>query len=75
MAREYRVILEADHEAGGYVVWVPALPGCASEGDSIEEALGNIREAIQCYVESALKHGEAVPNESDLTEATVRVPA
>jgi predicted RNase H-like HicB family nuclease len=44
------VVLEPLDE-GGYTVYVPALPGCISEGDSREEALDNIREAIQLYLE------------------------
>ena len=45
-----RIVLEPSDE-GGYTVTVPALPGCISEGDSREEALGNIREAIDLYLE------------------------
>jgi len=45
-----RVILEPSEE-GGYTVTVPALPGCISEGDTKEEALRNIREAIELYLE------------------------
>lgn len=45
-----RVILEPSAE-GGYTVYVPALPGCISEGDSRDEALANIREAIDLYLE------------------------
>ncbi|MBI3081084.1 MAG: type II toxin-antitoxin system HicB family antitoxin [candidate division NC10 bacterium] len=70
--RRYRVILEPE-EDGGYAVWVPTLPGCVSQGDTRAEALANIREAIRCYLESAAKHGEAVPNEELLEEATVEV--
>lgn len=44
------VVLEASEE-GGFTVYVPALPGCISEGDSREEALENIREAIELYLE------------------------
>ena len=44
------VILEPSDE-GGYTVVVPALPGCISEGDTREEALENIREAIELYLE------------------------
>ena len=44
------VVLEPSDE-GGYTVFVPALPGCISEGDSREEALGNIREAIGLHLE------------------------
>ena len=50
MAVNLRVILEKS-EDGGYTVHVPALPGCISEGDSREEALANIREAIELYLE------------------------
>jgi len=45
-----RVILEPSNE-GGYTVLVPSLPGCISEGDTKEEALQNIREAIELYLE------------------------
>ena len=45
-----RVVLEPS-EDGGYTVTVPALPGCISEGDSREEALANIAEAVQLYLE------------------------
>ena len=38
-------------EDGGYTVYVPALPGCISEGDTDEEALANIREAIELYLD------------------------
>ena len=38
-------------DEGGYTVYVPALPGCISEGDSKKEALKNIREAIELYLE------------------------
>lgn len=45
-----QVILEPSDE-GGYTVYVPSLPGCISEGDTKEEALRNIREAIELYLE------------------------
>ncbi|MCS3919616.1 type II toxin-antitoxin system HicB family antitoxin [Fervidibacter sacchari] len=45
-----KVVLEPS-EDGGYTVYVPSLPGCISEGDTIEEALANIREAIELYLE------------------------
>jgi predicted RNase H-like HicB family nuclease len=45
-----RVVLEPSDE-GGYTVHVPSLPGCISEGETIEEALANIREAIELYLE------------------------
>ena len=45
-----KVILEPSDE-GGYTVYVPSLPGCISEGDTIQEALDNIREAMKLYLE------------------------
>ncbi len=48
----FKVILEMDEEVGGYIVSCPSLPGCFSQGDTIEEALENIKEAIQACLES-----------------------
>jgi predicted RNase H-like HicB family nuclease len=45
-----KIVLEPSDE-GGYTVYAPALPGCVSEGDTREEALANIREAIELYLE------------------------
>ncbi len=50
-------------EEGGYTVTVPALPGCISEGDTLEEAKTNIKEAIQGYVEALEKDGQGIPTE------------
>lgn len=46
---------------GGYTVTVPTLPGCISEGDTIEEARSNIKEAIQAYLESLILDGKKIP--------------
>lgn len=46
----FKVILEPSEE-GGYTALVPSLPGCISEGDTAEEAMDNIREAIELYLE------------------------
>ena len=45
-----KVILEPAEE-GGYTVYVPSLPGCISEGETEEEAIANIKEAIELYLE------------------------
>lgn len=47
---KFTVVLEPSGE-GGYTAYVPSLPGCISEGDSLNEALANIREAIELYLE------------------------
>ena len=56
----YRVFIEQD-EDGIYVVECPALPGCISDGRTRVEAIQNIREAIQAYIESLRKHNEPIP--------------
>lgn len=46
-----RVVIEHDADAGSYAVYCPELPGCTSAGDTEEEALKNIQEAIALYLE------------------------
>lgn len=48
---KWRVILEQDRETGEWAIWCPELPGCTSAGETREEALANIREAIELYLE------------------------
>ena len=50
--REYQAVFQEETE-GGFSVWVPDLPGCASQGETLEEALENIREAIELYLEDS----------------------
>jgi predicted RNase H-like HicB family nuclease len=57
---KYRVLIEQD-EDGAFVPHVPALPGCVSQGSSRDEALANIREAIEGYLESLREHDEPIP--------------
>jgi predicted RNase H-like HicB family nuclease len=59
---KYTVIMQHESD-GGYVATVPALPGCVSQGDSREEALKNIAEAIDLYLEDVKAAGEPVPVE------------
>ncbi len=70
--RSFRVILEPN-ESGGYTVTVPLLPGCISEGDTKKEALANIKEAIELYIESLKEDGEPIPTEDTVEEALVEV--
>ncbi len=62
-ALEYTVILHWDDEYGGYWIEVPALLGCVSQGRNKEEALNNIKEAIQLHVECLQEDGQEVPHE------------
>ncbi len=56
----YTVVVEQEGD-GGFVVTVPALPGCVSQGNDRQEALANVREAIEAYIEALQKAGEPVP--------------
>jgi len=49
----FKVVLEPSDE-GGFTVYVPSLPGCISEGETVEEALRNSEEAIELYLERAI---------------------
>lgn len=66
----YTVLLEREAD-GGYVVSVPALPGCISQGNTRDEALANIREAIALYIEDCRAAGDPVPTEADKEFAQV----
>jgi predicted RNase H-like HicB family nuclease len=72
---QYTAILEAEPD-GGYHAFCPALPGCHSEGDTLDEAIANIRDAIALYLESLKAHGEELPVENILIKPMeIAVPA
>lgn len=58
----YTVILEREQE-GGYHAFCPLLKGCHSQGDTFEEAIANIQEAIELYLESLIADGQSIPTE------------
>lgn len=60
---------------GGYVAFVPALPGCHTQGASLEETENNVKEAIMLYLESLAASGEAIPEEGRSFQGRVTVPA
>ncbi len=68
----YTVILESEEE-GGFHIWCPALKGCHSQGDTQEEALDNIQEAIAAYLESLRDEGSPLP--ADVTVQQVETAA
>jgi len=49
--KKYNVVLHSDAEDGGYWIECPALPGCSSQGETVEEALEMIKDAIEGYLE------------------------
>lgn len=67
---KYTVVMAWDPEYSGYSVEVPFLPGCFSQGRTVEEAMRNIREAIECYLEAS---DPVAVNHDSLISATVEV--
>ena len=71
--RTYSILLDPDANRG-FTVTVPALPGCITQGDSVEECLRNAAEAISLYLEDLAAAGEPIPEEREhprLLEVTV----
>jgi predicted RNase H-like HicB family nuclease len=64
---KYTVLIERDEETGQYCVSVPALPGCFTYGDTIEEAIANAQECIQGFVMTLQKLGKPVPIPIEVT--------
>ena len=70
----YRIRLEKEEE-GGYTVIVPALKGCVTFGETVEEAIAMAKEAIEGYIETLIDLGKEVPTDNDVLEYTVSVVA
>jgi predicted RNase H-like HicB family nuclease len=56
-----RQVIVEPAEEGGYIASVPSLPGCYSQGETWEEVITNIREAIEVYIEDVIANGEEIP--------------
>jgi len=69
---DFKVILEPEPD-GGYVVSCPSLRGCYSQGETVERALANIKEAIELVLEDMKAHGETIPDPSQVLVGSVVV--
>ena len=69
---EYTVVLHPAEE-GGYWVGVPALPGCYSQGETVEETMANAREAIETHLEALKEDSHQIPKEEGFMFARVAV--
>ncbi len=72
----FSIVIEKEPDDEGYMAYSPTLPGCFSNGKTIEEAKRGIRAAIEQHVESLLAHGDPVPQNERLVhveELTIRV--
>jgi predicted RNase H-like HicB family nuclease len=72
----YTILLEPDSDLGGYTVTVPALPGCVTQGETLEEAITMAKDAIRLFIETLIDAGEQVPLEDEHPQTiTISVPA
>jgi predicted RNase H-like HicB family nuclease len=69
---DFKVLLEPD-ETGGYIVSCPSLPGCYTQGDTVAEALDNIKEAILLCLEDLQAQDLAIPDMSQTLISSVAV--
>ncbi|MFO7574241.1 MAG: type II toxin-antitoxin system HicB family antitoxin [Bacteroidales bacterium] len=70
----YKIHLHKEEE-GGYTVTVPALPGCITYGENVDEAIEMAREAIELYVEELQDRGEVIPDDSNTLEYSINLKA
>ena len=73
----FEIVIEKEPEDEGYLAYSPSLPGCFSNGKTIEETKRNIREAIQTHLASLLSHRQPIPQRENMVhveELTVGVP-
>ena len=73
----FEIVIEKEAEDEGYSAYSPSLPGCFSNGRTLEEAKRNIRDAIEQHLQSLLAHGQPIPQSEKrvhVEELTVGVP-
>jgi antitoxin HicB len=68
----YKIHLHKEEE-GGFTVTVPALPGCITYGENVDEAIDMAKEAIQLYLEDLKERGESIPDDSNTLEYSLNV--
>jgi predicted RNase H-like HicB family nuclease len=71
--RDFKVFLERDEDYNGYVVICPSIPGCYSQGHTVEEAMANIREAIELCLEDMESRGEEIADPNSVLIGSVVV--
>ena len=69
---KYRIVIEQE-EDGIYIAICPALQGCHSQGDTVDEAIENIKDAIRLHIEARKAIGEPIPIEVRVDEVEVNV--
>ena len=72
MRHTYKIMLHKEPE-GGYTVLVPALPGCISFGEDVDEAISMAKEAIELYLEELQERGETIPDDNNTLEYSLNL--
>ncbi len=73
----FQIVIEKEAAGEGYYAYSPTLPGCFSNGKTIEAAKGNIRQAVEQHLESLLRHAQPIPQDDTIVhveELSVGVP-
>lgn len=70
--RLYPAVYQADPD-GGYVAFIPSLPGCHTQGESLEEAERNLKEAAELYLEDVLAERGVLPRETRTLQGIIEV--
>ena len=72
MQYTYKILLHKEPE-GGYTVSVPALPGCITYGEDVDNAIAMAKEAIDLYIEELESRGETIPDDSNTLEYSLNL--
>lgn len=73
MSTDYRFTAVIEKDEDGYYASCPELSGCYSQGETYDEALKNIQDAIRLHVEDILESGETVPQPEQVTLTTLKI--
>lgn len=75
MKHRFAIDVLPEEDGKGHYVIVPSLPGCFSQGETVEEAVENIQEAIELHIRSLRKQGEPIPKEDQIFHTVIEVAA
>jgi len=70
---QFSVIIEKDKDEDGYYAHVPALQGCHAQGDTFEETLENIKEAVKLHLDEITESGQEIPKSSQIFLTTIEI--
>ncbi|MFN2457617.1 MAG: type II toxin-antitoxin system HicB family antitoxin [Chitinophagaceae bacterium] len=72
LIKTYHIVMKKEPE-GGYTVTVPALPGCITFGENVDEAISMAEEAIELYIDELESRGEEIPDDNNTLEYSIHL--